>query len=250
MTPGVAYDNAMQRKSDLDEIRRRFDNDVERFSNLETGQTATMDAALAMDLIAQTAAACCPKAARVLDIGCGAGNYTLKILQNRPGLSCTLCDLSQPMLDRARQRVSAVTTGQVDAIPGDFRTAPLAGQYDIILAAAVLHHLRDDADWEQSFQRLYDLLTPGGWLWIFDLVTHDHPAVHAIQWQRYGQYLADFKDSAYRDKVFAYIQEEDSPRGLMYQLDLMRRVGFTSTDVLHKNGPFAAFGGMRPGTGF
>ena len=35
------------------------------------------------------------------------------------------------------------------------------------------------------------------------------------------------------------------PRSLTYQLDLLRRVGFARTEVLHKNGCFAAFGGIR-----
>ena len=35
------------KKSTVDEIRERFDNDVERFSNLATGQSATIDAPLA-----------------------------------------------------------------------------------------------------------------------------------------------------------------------------------------------------------
>ena len=39
-----------QHKSTVAEIRERFDNDVERFSNLETGQTSTIDAALVMAL--------------------------------------------------------------------------------------------------------------------------------------------------------------------------------------------------------
>jgi hypothetical protein len=30
-------------KSTVEEIRRRFDADVERFSNLDTGQSATVD---------------------------------------------------------------------------------------------------------------------------------------------------------------------------------------------------------------
>ena len=47
-------------KSTVDEIRQRFDADVERFSNLETGQSATMDSPLAMELIAQVAAATTP----------------------------------------------------------------------------------------------------------------------------------------------------------------------------------------------
>jgi len=44
-------------KSTVDEIRERFDADVERFSILETGQSATVDAPLAMALVAQVAAA-------------------------------------------------------------------------------------------------------------------------------------------------------------------------------------------------
>ena len=38
-------------KSTVDEIRQRFDADVERFSNLETGQSATVDAPIAMTLL-------------------------------------------------------------------------------------------------------------------------------------------------------------------------------------------------------
>lgn len=67
-------------KSSVDEIRRRFDADVERFSNLQTGQSATVDAPLAMSLVAEAAAAVTPHARHVLDVGCGAGNYTLKLL--------------------------------------------------------------------------------------------------------------------------------------------------------------------------
>ena len=67
----------MKAKSSVDEIRARFDADVERFSNLETGQKATIDAPLAMELITMAAAACNPGAKAVLDIGCGAGNNTL-----------------------------------------------------------------------------------------------------------------------------------------------------------------------------
>ena len=61
-------------KSTVDEIRARFDSDVERFSNLETGQSATVDAPLAMDLVTEAAAVSTPHASRLLDVGCGAGN--------------------------------------------------------------------------------------------------------------------------------------------------------------------------------
>ncbi|HEU0005994.1 MAG TPA: class I SAM-dependent methyltransferase, partial [Terriglobia bacterium] len=63
-------------KSTVEQIRQRFDKDVERFSNLETGQSATIDAPLVLDLIAKAATAANPDAEQLLDIGCGAGNYT------------------------------------------------------------------------------------------------------------------------------------------------------------------------------
>jgi tRNA (cmo5U34)-methyltransferase len=233
-------------KSTVEEIRRRFDNDVERFSNLETGQSATIDAPLVLDLITTVAAATNPDASHVLDIGCGAGNYTLKLLERLPNVDVTLIDLSKPMLDRALQRIGAVSTGNITALQGDIRGIPLPDQhYSIIMAAAVFHHLRADAEWEAVFGKCYAALKPGGSLWVSDLVAHDDPLVQAVLWQRYGEYLTQLKGEAYRDQVFGYIEQEDTPRPLLYQLHLLKQTGFRSVEVLHKNAMFAAFGGIK-----
>ena len=234
------------KKSTVEEIRQRFDADVERFANLETGQSATVDAPLAMDLIVRAAAAVTPAARHVLDIGCGAGNYTLKLLEFLPELNVTLVDLSRPMLDRALQRISEATTANVTSIQADIRKVRLGEErFDIILAAAVFHHLRTDAEWHDVFAKCYAALRPGGSLWISDLIEHANPAVQALMWQRYGAYLAGLKDEAYRDHVFAYIAKEDTPRPLPYQTELLRSVGFSAVEVLHKNSCFAAFGALK-----
>jgi tRNA (cmo5U34)-methyltransferase len=233
-------------KSTVDEIRERFDADVERFSNLDTGQSATIDAPLAMALVAEAAASATPHARQVLDVGCGAGNYTLKLLERLPNLDVTLVDLSRPMLDRASDRVRRATTGSVTTIQGDIREVALQdGTLDIILAAAVLHHLRSDSEWRDVFTAFYRALRPGGSLWVFDLVESSMPAVERLMHQRYGEYLTRLKDESYRDHVFAYVEKEDTPRSLMFQLDLLRQVGFDQVDVLHKNICFAAFGAVK-----
>jgi tRNA (cmo5U34)-methyltransferase len=233
-------------KSTVDEIRQRFDADVERFSNLETGQSATIDAPLAMALIAQSAAAATPYARHVMDVGCGAGNYALKLLQHLPNLDVTLIDLSKPMLTRASERVGQATRGILKRIQADVRDVDLgAEQVDIILAAAVLHHLRDESEWRQVFSAFHRALRPGGSLWIFDLVDSSIPEVQRLMWQQYGEYLTGLKGTEYRDHVFAYVEKEDTPRPLLFQLDLLRQVGFTSIDVLHKTVCFAAFGAVR-----
>ena len=233
-------------KATVDEIRQRFDADVERFSNLETGQSATVDAPLAMALVAQAAAATTPHALHVVDVGCGAGNYTLKLLEQMPNLDVTLIDLSQPMLDRATQRIRLATTGRITTIQGDIREVALSEEkYDIILAAAVLHHLRSDQEWQDVFASFYRALRPGGTVWFFDLVESSIPSIEGLIQQRYGEYLVGLKDVAYRDHVFAYIDKEDTPRPLVFQLDLLRQVGFTQVEVLHKNLCFAAFGAAK-----
>lgn len=233
-------------KSTVDEIQQRFDADVERFSNLDTGQSATVDAPLAMALIAQAAAVTTPQARHVLDVGCGAGNYTLKLLERLPNLDVTLIDLSQPMLDRARERVSRATTGRITSIRGDIRAVELPeGEFDIVLAAAVLHHLRTEQEWQDVFAAFHRALRPGGSVWVFDLVESSVPAVQELMRQQYGKYLTRLKDEAYRDHVFAYVEKEDTPRPLLFQLDMLRQVGFAQVEVLHKNVCFAAFGAVK-----
>jgi tRNA (cmo5U34)-methyltransferase len=233
-------------KSTVDEIRQRFDADVERFSNLKTGQTATVDTPLAMALVAQAAAATTPLAHHVLDVGCGAGNYTLKLLERLPNLNVTLIDLSQQMLDRATERVREATAGRITTIRGDIREIELPdGQFDIVLAAAVLHHLRADEEWLDVFSAFHRALRPGGSMWVFDLVESSIPAVQQLMRQQYGEYLTRLKDESYRDHVFAYVEKEDTPRPLLFQLDLLRQVGFGRVEVLHKNLCFAAFGAVK-----
>ena len=211
-------------KSTVDEIRQRFDADVERFSNLETGQSATVDAPLAMALVALAAASTTPQARHVLDVGCGAGNYTLKLLEQLPNLDVTLIDLSAAMLARATSRVREATTGTITTLQGDIRELALPDDaFDIILAAAVLHHLRDESEWRAVFSKFHRVLKPGGSVWVFDFVESSILAVQELMQQKYGEYLTQFKDEAYRDHVFAYVEKEDTPRPLIFQLELLQR---------------------------
>jgi tRNA (cmo5U34)-methyltransferase len=234
------------RKSSVEEIRARFDLLVNRFSDLDRGQRTAVDGALALDLIARTASTVTPTARRLLDVGCGAGNFSLRLLQRLADIEITLIDLSGPMLDRAEQRLLAAGCRAVQRHQGDIRTIDLGTErFDIILAGAVLHHLRSEEEWLATFQHFHRALTPGGGLWIFDFVTHDHPAVQAVLWQRYGAYLEELGGPEYRAGIFAYIAEEDSPRSLVFQLDMLRQAGFPAVEVLHANTCFAAFGAIK-----
>ena len=233
-------------KSTVKEIKERFDQEVDRFSNLSTGQLSTIDASISLELITEAAKRIRPNAVNLLDLGCGAGNYTLMMLQKIPNLNCTLVDLSKPMLDKAFERVSAQTNKKIEVLQGDIRDVLLKeNHFDIILAGAVLHHLREDLDWETTFTKLFKLLKPGACLMISDLITQDTDLLSEYTWERYGDYLEGLGGKAYRQKVLDYVAKEDSPRSMNYQLDLMKRVGFSKVEILHKNMCFGAFGGIK-----
>jgi tRNA (cmo5U34)-methyltransferase len=232
----------LHEKSTVEQIRARFDADVERFSKLDTGQQAAMDAPIILDVVARSAACHVRPQGKLLDIGCGAGNFTLRVLNLVSPLDCVLVDLSQPMLDRAHERVTAANAGRVETIQSDLRALSFSpASFDIILAGQVLHHLREDSEWEAMFANFYKWLRPSGSLFIADLVVYDDPAVQSLMQARYAEHLENLGGPEYREKVFAYVDEEDSPRSVKYQFDLLAKAGFTDYDVLHKNALFVAY---------
>ncbi|RIJ46741.1 class I SAM-dependent methyltransferase [Maribellus luteus] len=234
------------KKSTVEEIKQRFDNDVERFSNLDTGQVSTIDAKISLELITEASKRIVPNAENLLDVGCGGGNYTLMMLEKMARLNCTLVDLSKTMLDKAYERVLQQTDNEVTILQGDIRDVELPeNHFDIILAGAVLHHLRDDKDWETTFAKLFKVLKPGGCLMISDLIAQDTEVLNNYTWEKYGDYLESAGGKDYREKVLDYVEKEDSPRSMNYQLDLMKQVGFRKVEILHKNLCFGAFGGIK-----
>lgn len=261
------------KKSTLDEIRQRFDADVERFSELSIGQQAAPDSPVCMQWVADAALAITPAPGSVLDLGCGAGNYSLNLLkqvEDPSAVSVTLVDLSGPMLERAESRLREAGVGDVIPIQCDLLTLARekrlpADAFDVVMSAAVLHHLREDDHWREVFEAVYQAVRAapvlsseaapvsasasggggGGSWWVVDLILQTDPRIDRCMWDRYSDYLVAVKGEVSRDQAFAYIEAEDTPRPLVWQMKLMEQVGFECVDVLHKNASFAAFGGIK-----
>ena len=141
---------------------------------------------------------------------------------------------------------------------GENRAGDPGGLFGYLIALADFHPLlltswgsdillfsKRDEEWRAVFTKIQHSLRLGGSFWVSDLVHHSNPAVQAMMWERYGDYLVQLKGEDYREQVFAYVEQEDSPRPLLFQLDLLREVGFQEIEVLHKNSCFAAFGAIK-----
>jgi tRNA (cmo5U34)-methyltransferase len=238
--------SSADQKSSNEEIQKRFGAEAQLYTNLETGQVSVMDSPLCLSLVTEAASAATPGARDLLELGCGGGNYSLKLLQQMPNLNVTLVDLTQTMLDLALPRIEPATSGNVTTLLADVRDAELGeGRYDIVLASAVLHHLREDHEWISVFRKVFHSLRPGGSFWIYDIVESPRSELQAIHWRRFGDYLTSVGGDAYREDLFGRIRIEDTPRSVPWQLELLKAVGFSEVELLHKNSCFAAFGAVR-----
>lgn len=235
-----------KQKSSPEVIRNNFDQQVERFSNLETGQTTAVDSPLCMELVARSAALLNPEATRIMDLGCGGGNYAVKVSSFLPNVDCTLVDLSANMLVKAKERVSKNISGSVTTIQGDYREVVFEeNSYDVITAGTTLHHLREAQEWESVFLKIYRALKVGGTFWINDIVLSETDEINQMM---LDGWIGEMRKHHDEDEVKMYLnryESEDTPRTLSYQLDLMKQVGFKETFVLHKHFNFAAFGARK-----
>lgn len=237
---------SQQTKSSSETIRRNFDQQVERFSNLETGQTTAIDSPLCMELVARSAAQLNPGATRIMDLGCGGGNYAVKVSSFLPDVDCTLIDLSANMLEKAKERVMENINGSVTTLQGDFREIEFGENcFDVITAGTTLHHLRDDQEWESVFEKVFKALKSGGTFWINDIVLSETEEINQMMLEGWIGEMGKHHSADEIEMYMSRYESEDTPRTLSYQLDLMKRVGFNETIVLHKHFNFAAFGARK-----
>jgi len=102
------------------------------------------------------------EAAKVLDIGCGLGELTSRlVIANR---EVTGIDLSPEMIMRARKKLT--DNKALSFLCGNFLEQDFGSdQFDCVISAATLHHMQQDV----AIARMVDLLRPGGRLVINDI---------------------------------------------------------------------------------
>jgi SAM-dependent methyltransferase len=105
---------------------------------------------------------------RILDIGCGTGNYT-DLFQKLTGAQIFGVDPSEGMLEKARQKNTSITfkIGRADNIPFD------SDFFDFSYMTDVIHHVPDIVS---MFAEIKRVLKPGG---AGCIVTQSHQQIEA-----------------------------------------------------------------------
>jgi len=82
-----------------------------------------------------------PMGARVCDVGCGVGLFTIAMARLRADLRFTGLELNELRVDAATMAAKKLGVTNVDFAAADLRQPRFDGSFDAVLAIDVLHHL-------------------------------------------------------------------------------------------------------------
>ncbi|MHC9543676.1 MAG: class I SAM-dependent methyltransferase [Vulcanimicrobiota bacterium] len=99
---------------------------------------------------------------KILEIGCGSGDFTFHLLDKLPLCNYYGIDISGGLLDKARRRI---TEENVKFIKGDVENMECKSEdYHAVIGVSILHHL----DVMKTFSVISRLLVPGGKIIFFE----------------------------------------------------------------------------------
>jgi SAM-dependent methyltransferase len=120
-----------------------------------------------------------------LDIGCGMGNITLKLLSL--GYKVTALDISTTMIKKVKSFLPVEIAANLNIIETDIDTflSQPAGTYNLVTMSSVLHHL---PNYLETLENLVDIVSVGGFLYITheplkDVLIKKDPFFRKILWQ-------------------------------------------------------------------
>lgn len=124
-----------------------------------------------------------PSGLAVLDVACGEGFYT-RMIRKRGAAEVTGVDLSQGMIDLARQQEAQYQLG-IDYVVADARELGDVARYDLTVAAYLLNYARTRDELQSMCDGIARSLKPGGRF----VTVNCHPGQHfpdAPSYRKYG----------------------------------------------------------------
>ena len=114
-------------------------------------------------VVAALARAASPRAARVLDAGCGQGELLETLVRALPGSIVDGADVSEQSVADSRRRNPSRDLFTMDLSAADFERVHSArlGAYDLVVCSEVVEHIGDDAG---AVRNVKQLMAPGGHL--------------------------------------------------------------------------------------
>ncbi|MFQ5579727.1 MAG: methyltransferase [Nitrospiria bacterium] len=117
-----------------------------------------------------------------IDVGGGAGTFSVAFCKHYPHLKAVLFDLPQTLEVTRKTIESENLADQIQLAGGNFNRDPLPGKYDVVFLSDILHYQTFDEN-AALFRKLFQAVNPGGMIIVKDMFINDdinNPGWNAI----------------------------------------------------------------------
>jgi tRNA (cmo5U34)-methyltransferase len=172
---------------------------------------------------------------RVLELGCGTGNLSLRLAHRYPAAHLTLVDASAEMIATTRARLAAAHP-HVDAtfVTDRFEQLTLApASFDVVTSSISLHHVVDKAP---VYASMFAALAPGGTFRFSDQLGGS-ATNHGHNWRRWLEHCREPGNCSEDDvrSLLDHAAAHDHYTPLAEQFRLLAASGFCDLDCVWRN---------------
>ena len=178
----------------------------------------------------------------ILDIGAGTGLLSSFILEKFPDANVTLIDISEKMLDVAKERFKA--NPKVTYIIDDYTKYKFDKKYDVVISSLSIHHLTGDEK-KQLYHNIYSSLNENGVFINADQVLGESPFIEAL-YKRDWRYKVENSGLSREEILSAYERAKlDKMSTLEDQINWLQDSGFLDVDCVYKYYNFVVLFGRK-----
>lgn len=168
---------------------------------------------------------------KILDLGAGTGLFSEFVLRKYPSASISLVDVSEKMLDIAKERFK--DNKNVNFVCQNIETFEPDKTYDAVISSLAIHHL-DDQNKINLYNRIYRMLQKNGLFINAEQVEGETPYLKALNHQKWTDFVEN-TELTREEKDAGYERVKlDTRSSLTEQLVWLKDSGFHEVDCLFK----------------
>jgi tRNA (cmo5U34)-methyltransferase len=168
-------------------------------------------------------------ATRVLELGCGTGEWAAMFLEKNPDAEYHAIEFSAKMRELAAARLSA-HGNRFRLIDQDLNAPLPAGPFDVVVSFFAIHHVDDKG---RLFREVFDRLSPGRGLVFADITVAADPDLESLFLDGWIDFM---RQAGLEEERIPHVLDDhrrnDLPEPVAQLLSSLRAAGFETVEVV------------------